>query len=144
MIVVIRISGLVGIDKNIESTLERLRLKRKYACVILPETSEIKGMLEKVRAYVAYGKIDKETLKLLILRRGRIAGSKPIDAKKISDAMITEIFESRRKLEDFGLKQFFRLHPPVKGFKKSTKQFYPRGMLGNHAEKVNELIMRML
>ncbi len=144
MIVVIRISGLVGINKKIESTLERLRLKRKYACVILHETPEINGMLEKVRAYIAYGKVGKETLKLLILRRGRIAGNKPIDEKKISDAVITEIFEGNKKLGDIGLKQFFRLHPPVQGFKKSTKQFYPRGVLGNHAEKINDLVRRML
>lgn len=144
MIAIIRILGLVGVNKYVEATLERLRLKRRYACVIVPETSEINGMLKKVRAKVAYGKIDKETLKLLILNRGRAAGNKPVDAKKISDALISEIFEGRKDLKSIGLKQFFRLHPPVGGFKKSTKQFYPRGILGNHAEKINELIQRMV
>lgn len=144
MIAVIRISGLVGINRDIEATLERLRLKRKYACVVLHETPEIIGMLKKVRAYVAYGKINAETLKLLISKRGRLAGNKQVDAKKVSDALIAEIFEGKKKLKDFGIKPFFRLHPPIQGFKKSTKQFYPKGILGNHADKINELIGRML
>ncbi len=144
MIAVIRISGMVGINKDIEATLERLRLKRKYACVVLHETPEVIGMLKKARAFVAYGKTDKETLKLLILKRGRLQGDKPLDAKKVSDAITAEIFEGKKKLKDFGIKPFFRLHPPLKGFKKSTNQFYPKGILGNHADKINELIGRML
>lgn len=143
MIVVIRISGLVGINRDIESTLERLRLRRKYACVALHETPEIIGMLKKVRAFIAYGKIDKDTLKLLISKRGRTAGNKPLDAKKVSDAVVAEVFEGKKKLKDYGIKPFFRLHPPLKGFKKSTKQFYPKGVLGEN-EKINELIKRML
>lgn len=144
MIAIIRILGLVGVNKHVEATLERLRLKRRYACVIVPETPEINGMLEKTRAKIAYGRIDKETLKLLILKRGKLPGNKPVDTKKISESAVEEIFSGKKKLKDFGMKPFFRLHPPVGGFKKSTKQFYPKGMLGNHGEKINELIRRML
>lgn len=144
MIAVIRIAGMTGINKKVEAVLERLRLKRKYACNILAESAEIIGMLGKARAYVAFGNIDEETLKLLVSRRGRLPGNKPVDAKKISDAMIAEIFSGKKKLKDFGIKPFFRLHPPIGGFVKSTKQFYPKGVLGSHAEKINELIEKML
>jgi large subunit ribosomal protein L30 len=109
----------------------------------LPETSEIKGMLKKTRPYIAYGRIDKETLKLLIAKRGRVPGNKPLEEKKISDAMISEIFDGKKRLKDFGIKPFFRLHPPLKGFIKSTKQFYPKGILGEHG-KINDLIKKML
>ena len=37
MMVVIRIKGLVGLDKKREETLKRLRLRKKYSAVILQE-----------------------------------------------------------------------------------------------------------
>ncbi|MBS3090517.1 50S ribosomal protein L30 [Candidatus Pacearchaeota archaeon] len=144
MISVIRISGMVGIDEDVEATLTRLRLGRKYACIILNPNAEIKGMLQKVRAFIAFGEIDKETLKMLVLKRGRLPGNRLVDTKKISDSVIEEIFSGRKKLKDFGMKPFFRLHPPVQGLKKSTKQFYPKGILGNHGARINELLRRML
>ena len=39
-------------------------------------------------------------------------------------------------------KTFFRLHPPRKGIR--SKVHFPKGVLGNHGEKINELIRRML
>ena len=143
MIAVIRIAGMVGLNVKVEATLQRLRLGRKYSCVLLNLNSETKGMLQKARACIAYGEISKETLKLLILKRGRLPGNKPVDAKKISDAVIGEIFAGKKNIADLGLKPFFRLHPPLHGFKKGTNQFYPKGVLGGN-KGINELIGRML
>ena len=61
MIVVIRISGMVNINKPVEETLYRLRLRRKYSCVIVSETKETIGMLKKVRNFISYEKIDENT-----------------------------------------------------------------------------------
>lgn len=144
MIVVIRISGQVAIGNNIKATLGRLRLKRKYACVLLHENPETLGMIEKAKAYIAYGKIDNATLTELILKRARLPGNKPVDIKKISQGMVDEILSGKKKLADFGFKPFFRLHPPRGGMRLSTKQFYPGGVLGNWNEKINSLVMRML
>jgi len=56
MIAIIRIRGKVGVARDVEETLNRLRLRRKYACVVVREKKEILGMLKKVKNYVAYGK----------------------------------------------------------------------------------------
>ena len=40
------------------------------------------------------------------------------------------------------IKNFFRLSPPLGGIK--TKLHFPKGVLGDHKEKINELIKRML
>jgi ribosomal protein L30/L7E len=37
-IAIIRISGKIGIEKSVNETLERLRLRRKYACVVIEPT----------------------------------------------------------------------------------------------------------
>jgi len=113
MIAIIRIAGKVKVRKDIEETLHRLRLRRKYACVVIDENRpEIMGMLRKVRNYVAYGKISEEMLKELRKKRGKKG------------------------------KVFFRLHPPRGGIK--SKEHFPRGVLGDHGDKINELIKRML
>jgi len=116
-IAVIRISGMVGVPKDIENTLYRLRLRRKYVCVVIDTNNKnIQGLLEKVKYYVAYGEISKETYDKLVKARG-----KKIDGK---------------------LKPFFRLHPPRGGIK--SKLQYPKGVLGNNKSDMNKLIERML
>ena len=61
--------------------------------------------------------------------------------------MKKDIFSFKRKLKDVpGLKNFFRLSPPVKGFdRKGIKvQFSLGGALGYRKEKINDLIKRMV
>jgi len=117
-IAVIRISGIVGVPEDIENTLYRLRLRRKYVCVVIDaDDKSLQGLLDKVKFYVAYGEISKETHDKLIKARGK----KDIDGK---------------------LKPFFRLHPPRGGIK--SKIQYPKGVLGNNKEDINKLIERML
>jgi len=139
MIIVIRISGKVKIRKDIEETLFRLRLRRKYSCVLIYEKDgNALGMLEKVKNYVSYGNIEKETLVKLIEKRAVRA-----DKKEIKDAdKIAESLEKGKTLEELELKPFFRLNSP-KGGLKSSKKSYPKGVLGNNKE-INKLLGRML
>lgn len=138
MIAIIRISGQVEIKKDMAETLNRLLLKRKYHCAVLEEKPELLGMVKKVNNFVAFGKIDKDMLAKLIEKRGqRIDKKSKIDAGKAA----SEIMEGK-KLEKLGLKPFFRLHPPRGGIK--SKVHFPKGVLGNHGEKINKLIERML
>ena len=67
MIVIIRIKGMIGIRKDMAETLSRLRLRRKYACVVIEKiTPERLGMLKKIRDFVAFGEIDEKMHKKLI------------------------------------------------------------------------------
>lgn len=113
MIAVIRITGDVGLDSDVRETLERLRIRRKYSCIVLNPTKEQEGMINRVRDFVAFGKISEDTLKKLNEKRGK--KSNP---------------------------NFFRLHPPRKGI--NSKVHFPKGVLGDNGEKINELIERML
>jgi len=60
---------------------------------------------------------------------------------KIDVLEVVSGLKGGKKLSDFGLKEFFRLHPPRKGIK--SKLQYPKGVLGKNG-KINELIGRML
>jgi len=117
-IAVIRISGMVKMNKKIEDTLYRMRLRRKYACVVLNGTKENIGMIKKVDNFVAYGEIDEATYKELVEKRG-----KKVEGK---------------------LKPFFRLHP-ARGGMETKKHFgVDKGVLGNNGKEINKLIKRML
>lgn len=120
MIAVIRISGEIGLDSDVKETLFRMRLRKKYSCVVFDKiTPELNGMLKKVRNFVAYGEIDDATHKELIAKRG-----KKIEGK---------------------LKLFFRLHPPIGGID-SMKHFgvTSKAVLGDNGKEINSLIRRML
>jgi large subunit ribosomal protein L30 len=140
MISIIRITGLVGVPIEAKETLNRLRLRKKYSCIIIRETPEILGMLKKIRNYVAYGKIDRQTLIELIEKRGKPLRAGKIDAAKVASGFIEA--KTNKKLSDFGVKDFFSLHPPRKGIK--SKIHYPKGVLGDNKEKIKDLIKRML
>jgi len=138
MIAVIRISGMVKNSKSVTNTLDRLRLRRKYACVLVDDNKKMKGMLKKVRNNAAYGNIDDKTLIELIKERGQLIDKKKkINAKKISEEIM-----KNKSMKDLEIKPFFRLHPARKGI--NTKQHFPKGVLGDHKDKINDLIRRML
>ncbi|MEK6891312.1 MAG: uL30 family ribosomal protein [Nanoarchaeota archaeon] len=142
-IIIIRIAGIVNRSADIEDTLDKLKLRRKYACSVFSNTPEIMGMIKKVRSFTAYGNINKETLVELIKQRGEVdKKNNPKQSDKIDAEKSAESILKNGNFENTGLKPFFRLHPPRKGI--NTKQHFPHGVLGDHGEKINELIRRML
>ncbi|MSS75226.1 hypothetical protein EXS73_03395 [Candidatus Pacearchaeota archaeon] len=138
MILVIRISGMVEVPTTVNDTLSRIRLRRKYAAVLMKETEDNYKLLSHVRNFVAFGTIDNATLIELIAKRGQVMKGKKIDAAKVAAEV------EKKSLPDLGLKPFFRLHPPRGGIK--SKLHYPLtgGVLGDNKADINVLVRRML
>ena len=114
MIAVIRIRGQVGLKQKIVETFNRLKLRKKYSCIVIEKpTKEQIGMIEKVRNFVAYGEINEGTYKKLVEARGG------------------------------KIKNFFRLHPPRKGIDSKKHFGVDKGVLGDNREKINGLINKM-
>lgn len=133
IIAIIRIKGLVGIDKKIEETLYRFRLRRKYACSLIENNKENIAKLKKLQSFVAYGEVDEKLIDKLIEKRGQ----KVDKNKKINQLQGLK----KQDFEKANLKPFFRLHPPRGGIK--SKLPYPKGVLGKH-EDISKLLERML
>jgi large subunit ribosomal protein L30 len=154
--VIIRLRGTVGVPHDVEYTLRLLRLVKKYHCAIYPATPAIKGMLEKVKDWVTWGEIDCETLVQLLKARGKIHGNKPLTDDYVEkvlglesiEALAKSVIEGKvlfHKLEDYGIKPVFRLHPPKKGFKGSIKKPYKDGgELGYRGKDIIDLLKRMM
>lgn len=141
MYAVIRIRGTVNVRKDVEDTLKMLRLGRNMHCVVLNETDNVKGMLQKAKDRITWGIVDDKTLKHLIEKRGRKEGNKKLTADEAGN-LLKSLKETGKAPK--GMKSVFRLTPPSKGFKHSVKQQYPKGELGYRAEKINELLKRMI
>ena len=138
MICIIRIRGRVKVKKDVEETFNRLRIGKKYSCVVINPNKEQEGMIKKIEDFIAFGNISRETFEKLIEKRGQKTDKK----KKLDTKKLIEGLEKGKKYSDLGLKPFFRLHPPRGGIK--SKLHFPKGVLGNNGDKINNLLMRML
>lgn len=140
-IAVIRIKGQVKLKHEVKDTLDRLRVRRKYACVVFTKpTKQQEGMIKSVKDFVAYGQISDETFKKLVEARGKL-----IDKKKKTDLeKAAEEIAKGKSYEDANVKPFFRLHPPRGGIDAKVHYGKAKGVLGDNKEKINELILRML
>ncbi|MBT4166302.1 50S ribosomal protein L30 [archaeon] len=138
LLVVIRIHGMVKVKSDVAETLDRLRLRRKYACVLVDSKDVVKmGMLKRVKQFVAFGFVNDKMLKELVKARGMMVDKSDVDADKVVKGLL-----EGKSLSDLKLKPFFRLHPPRKGIK--SKLHFPKGVLGDNGKKINDLVGRML
>ena len=142
MVAVIRIAGMVKVRKDVAETLDRLRLRRKYVCVVVDANNKnIVGMLKRVKHYIAFGEIDSKILEKLIKERAESEEGRKHKIE-INAGEVVKGLMAGKKLADFKLKGFFRLHPPRKGI--DSKLQYPKGVLGDNKKDINKLIERML
>ncbi len=138
-IAVIRIRGKPGMGTDMLRTLSMLRLHRTHYCAVFEDTPSIRGMIDKVKGYVTYGDIDDETFSALVAKRGEPMVSRQSDRSGTISYSFLEV----------GGKKYnpvFRLAPPRKGFERKGIKlpFTQGGALGNRAEKINDLIKRMM
>ncbi len=119
-VAVVRICGQTRLNEKVKRTLTLLNLHRKFSCAVFDNTPSVMGMLKRIETFITYGEISDEVYKTLVEKRGQ-------------------------KTKD-GLKPFFRLSPPLKGFeRKGTKHpFAMGGACGNRGDKMDALLKRMI
>jgi len=138
MILVIRIAGMVNMDTPIQEGLHRLRLRRKYAAVLLKDTSENRKLLAHLRDYVAFGTVSEELVTKLLTARGKSLDGKPVKVSEVVKGL------SKKSLQELGVKPFFRLHPPRGGIESKKHYGVGKGILGDNKDNIGALVERML
>ena len=152
-LVVVKITGTVRAQKEARETLDFLHLAHTNHAVIIDNRPSYKGMLQRINSYVTYGEPSKETVALMLQKRGRLAGGKEITDEYLTKAGYKNIDELAEaivtcktiygKLPD--IEPRFKLHPPSKGYKGKTKQgFKAGGEAGYRGGAINELVKRMV
>ena len=149
---VIRIKGQADVPHWANTTLNLLKLEKKYRATILPVKENTEGMLKKVQQYISWQEIDISTTKELLDKKGRRSGYKKITSEDISkagfktiDELATSLSEGKVSMSKIKpLKPWFALSPPKLGFKRSTKRLYgQKGILG-HNKELTDLVRRMI
>ena len=149
----VRVRGTISASRDVRETLKMLRLTRNNHAVLIDNRPSFIGMLKAAQNFITWGEASKETVNMLIRKKGKLAGNKKLTEEytqtanfKSLDELAEAIFNCSveyRKLPN--MQPVFKLHPPTKGFKGKIKKSYGAGgELGYRAEKINELIERML
>ncbi len=152
MYVIIRLRGSVNTKPDIKDTLKMLRLNQINHCVVVPDTPNFKGMIQKAKDYIAFGPITGETLAILMENRGKLVGGDKLTdeyvSKNSSFKTIREfadaVVDGKATISDMpGLNPVFRLHPPRKGHAGLKRTFQQGGALGNYGEDISKLVEKM-
>ena len=112
-ILVVRIAGQVKNKVKDNETLKRLKLNKKFTCTLIEDSD--------------------------VVRMGMVASVAHMVAYGSVDETFVKDLKSKRK----DAEGVFFLHPPIGGFKKSSKVAAPKGILGKH-EDITKLVGRML
>lgn len=142
MYAVIRIRGTVNVTPKIKKGLVMMNLRRANNLSLWKEDANSLGMINKVKDYVAFGKINDETLKELIAKKAKPSVlMEKVDAKKAFEEI-----KKGKSLKEAGIRNVFTMAPPHGGFERKGIKvpFKLGGALGNRGEEINELIKRMI
>jgi large subunit ribosomal protein L30 len=150
---VVKVRGTVRALREARETLDMLRLDKTNRAVLIDNRPSYKGMLYRVQNYVTWGEVSKETVALLLKKRGRLAGGKKLTDESVEklgfksiDALADAIANCKAEFQKLpNMQPVFKLSPPSKGFKgKTKKSFSTGGEAGYRGEEINELIKRMV
>jgi large subunit ribosomal protein L30 len=148
----VRIRGTISASREVRETLQLLHLTRNNYAVLIDDRPSFYGMLKTTRNFITWGEISKETVNMLVTKRGKLMGNKKLSdeyAQSVGFKSLNELAEAifDRRVEHWKLPNMqpvFKLHPPIKGFKGKIKRGYRTGgELGYRGDKINELIKRM-
>jgi len=149
MFAIVRLRGEVNVRPEIKDTLEMLRIHRVNHCVVVKEDAHYRGMIQKVKDYVAWGKIDDDTLAMLLERRGRMSGNRRLTEKYLEGTpyrtfkdLASALNSGSVSLKELEIKPIFRLHPARKGLKTTKKTAQQGGDMG-FRQDLADLIKRM-
>jgi len=149
---VVRIKGQADVPYWAKTTMELLKLEKKYRATILPAKENTLGMLNKVKHYISWIELDASLAKELLDKKARKSGYQkitPDDLKELgftsTDELATSLAEGKATLSKLKpLKPWFALAPPRYGFKRSTKRLYgQKGVLGENKDLGN-LVRNMM
>ena len=149
---VVRIKGQADCPYWATTTMNLLKLDKKYRATILPAKDNTLGMLRKVQHYVTWTEIDASLATELVDKKARKGGYQKVTADDLKELGFASTAELGAALADGKatlsklkpLKPWFALAPPVHGFKRSTKKLYgQKGILGQNKE-LDTIVRRMI
>lgn len=150
---VVRIRGHVNVRGEVSDTLGYLRLRRVNHCVFLRKSASVEGMLQHAKDYITWGEVDQTVVAMILVRRARIEGDRPINDAFVKanspfpsmNSLAKAIAANEATLSDVkGLTPVIRLPPARGGFGGIKRAYREGGALGYRGKEINALLLRML
>jgi len=153
--IVVRARSNVKVEHSIKETMGMLNLTRVNHAVIIPDTPQYRGMLQKSKDYITWGNADAGLVEKMISERGRLIGDKRITDADVKEAtefgsikeFAVAITSGDATVKDMpDMKRVFRLHPPrgPKGWGGLKRTYVIGGALGARGEDISALVERMI
>jgi large subunit ribosomal protein L30 len=153
MRVLVQLRGSVNMNTDIKDTLAMLNVTRVNHATLVPETPAYEGMVTKVNDYVAHGEPSRETVELLLARRGEPAeGEGDVDDDWVAantdyddlSGLAAALLDEETTLQEQGLSPTLRLHPPRGGHDGLKQPVATGGQLGTHTtDEIDDLLEAM-
>ena len=139
-IAVVRVRGKINLNSEIKKTFDLLNLHNKNWCVVVENNLSTVGMVKRIKDYVTWGEISEDTYKELMTRRGELYKGRVEDSKSKLKYNKYVVFNNKK------YKKYIRLSPPRKGYGRAGVKisFAKNGALGYRADKINDLLQRMI
>jgi large subunit ribosomal protein L30 len=150
---VVRIRASINVNEDIKETMILMRLNRANHCVLLAQTPQNIGMLNKAKDYITWGEVDAVTLAKVLYARGELSGRRKLTdeqvkvstkCKDINDFAKLLVAGSVKLSDVKDAKPVIRLHPPVKGYEGVKRSYVVGGALGYRGKDINKLLLRMI
>jgi large subunit ribosomal protein L30 len=149
---VVRMSGQINVPYWAKTTLQLLKLDKKFRATIIPAKENTLGMLDRIKHYISWQEVSADIAKELFSKKGRKEGYKKISNEDLTklgfksiDELASSVSEGKLSMNKLKpIKPWFALAPPKRGFKRSTRKTYGEGgILGKNKDLI-ELVRKMI
>lgn len=150
-LLVVNLRGMVNTRAPVRTTLDQLKVAKRFNATIVPNDRVHVGMLNLAKEHVAWCKLDAGTAEKMLNRRSEKSARTKISPEELSEKygsvheLASNLENGKVKLGSIGeIRPFFRLSPPKGGFKRSIRRQYREGGILGPNEELAKLVDKML
>ncbi len=148
---VVQVRSTIDRSSDVSDTLDMLNLGDVNRFTVVPDEPSYRGMIQKVKDVTAYGEPSASTLAVLLEKRARTQDGMELSQDYVEENTgyndINELAEAliagEETLGDVGLQPTISLHPPRGGYGGTKRSHGEGGVLGNHGDEIDELLLKM-
>jgi large subunit ribosomal protein L30 len=150
-LLVVNLRGLVNTRAPVRTTLDQMKVARRFNATIVPNDEVHLGMLNLAKEHLAWCELNAGIAEKLLNTRAEISSGTRVSESQIAKEygsfhdIASKLESGEIKLSSINeIRPFFRLSPPRGGFKRSIRrQFRDGGILGPN-EDLPSMVEKML
>lgn len=150
-LLVVNLRGLVNTRTPVRTTLEQLRVGRRFNATIVPDDEVHRGMLNLAKDHLAWCKLTVNIAESLLRSKSEKSTGTKVEEAQLSKehnsfhGIAAQLVDGKIKLNSIEeIRPFFRLSPPRGGFKRSLRRQHRDGGVLGPNDDLTSLVERMI